>query len=81
MYNNRLDASHHDFLTKLKREHPDLTKSELRFCTYIKIQIPISEIAFFLNITMEGVKKKKYRIRKKINLKRNESLKLYITNL
>jgi len=30
-FNIKLDASHHDFLTKLKIKHPDLTKFELRF--------------------------------------------------
>jgi len=80
-FNIRLDTSHHDFLNKLRIKHPDLTRSELRFCMYIKIQIPITELASFLNISMEGVRKKKYRIRKKIDLKHNESLKLYISKL
>jgi len=80
-YNIKLEASHRDFLTKLKTIHPCLTKSELRFCAYVKIQIPISEIASFLNISMDGIKKKKYRIRKKFNLKRNDSLNLYISDL
>ena len=77
----RLDTSHQDFLTKLQIKHPNLTKSELKFCVYIKTQIPTSELASFLNISMEGIRKKKYRIRKKIDLKSNESLKLYISNL
>jgi len=80
-FNSRLDASYHDLITKLKIKHPNLTKSELRFCMYIKIQIPITELASVLNISMEGIRKKKYRIRKKINLKSNDSLKLYISNL
>lgn len=73
-----LDNLPYDFIKNLKKKHPNLTKSEIKFCTYIKMRLPIDEILSILNISNEGIKKKKYRIRKKITLGRNDSLEFYI---
>lgn len=76
---DRLDNLPYDFIEDLKKKHPNLTKSEIKFCTYIKMRLPIDEIISILNISNEGIKKKKYRLRKKIILEKNDSLEFYIS--
>jgi len=79
LYRVRFNEFHHDFITILKAKHPELTQGELRFCAYLKMQTPVSEIASILGISKEGIKKKQYRIKKKLHLQRNDSLKFYLS--
>ncbi len=69
---------HKDFFKKLKTMHPSLTKSDLKFCAYLRIHLTSSQIAAVLNITHEGIKKSRYRIRKKMALSPKDSLEDYI---
>ena len=66
------------FLSRLKEECPELTKSEIKISTYMKMHLSPAEIALILGISEEGIKKKKYRIRKKFKLCRNDSLDFFI---
>jgi len=70
---------HKDFFNKLKSKHPALSKSELRFCAYLRIHLSSSQISSVLNVTNEAIKKSRYRIRKKLNLTPKASLEDYIS--
>ena len=74
----RFKEVHIDFFNKLKIKHPALTKSELKFCAYLRIHLSSSQIASVLNVTHEAIKKTRYRIRKKLNLSPKDSLEDYI---
>ena len=74
----RFTEVHKDFFGRLKINYPALTKSELKFCAYLRINLTSSQIASALNISNEGIKKTRYRIRKKLNLTRKDSLEDYI---
>jgi len=69
---------HKNFFGNLKAKYPTLTKSELKFCAYLKIHLSSSQIASILNITKEAIKKTRYRIRKKMDLLTKDSLEDYI---
>ena len=70
---------HKDFFNKLKAKHPALTKTELKFCAYLRIHLSSSQISSVLNVTNEGIKKNRYRIRKKLDLSPKDSLEDYIS--
>ena len=72
---------HPNFISNLLKIHPTLTKTEIKFCTYIKINMSSDQIRSLLNISKEGIKKSRYRIRKKMNLLRDESLENAITKI
>lgn len=72
---------HPDFFSNLLKIYPTLTKTEIKFCTYIKINMSSDQIRSILNISKEGIKKSRYRIRKKMNLLRDESLENAITKI
>jgi len=67
-----------DFLKKIKDLHPNLTPNDLRFCTYLRLNLSSKEIAPLLNISTRSVEIKRYRLRKKINLSHSEGLVDYI---
>ena len=74
----RFTEVHNDFFNNLKAKHYELTKSELKFCAYLRIHLSSSQIASILNVTKEAIKKTRYRIRKKIKLTTKDSLEDYI---
>lgn len=70
-----------DFLNKLNTNHPSLTKSEIRLLTLIKIGYSQKEIADILNIAPDSVKKSRSRVRKKLNLPKDDKLTDYLDTL
>jgi tetratricopeptide (TPR) repeat protein len=69
------------FLNALRQNHPDLTSNDVRFLSYIYMNLNAKEIAALLNITPEGCRKRKERITKKMQLAENLSLFDYLTSL
>lgn len=78
IFKQKFSAIHKNFFEKLKAAHPDLTKTELKFCTYLRIHMSSQQIASVLNISMEAIRKNRYRIRKKFGLQTSDSLEEYI---
>lgn len=78
LFNEKFSMIHQDFFPKLKSAHPLLTKSELRFCAYLRIHLSSNQIASLLNVTGEAVRKNRYRIRKKMELDPEASLEDYL---
>jgi len=71
---------HQSFNTYLTSQF-SLTSSDLRLASLIKMNFNNKEIANLLNISAEGIKKARYRLRKKLALETTESLDEYILNI
>ena len=74
----RFKEVHKDFFNKLKEKHPELSESELKFCSYLRIRLSSSQISFALNVSSEAIRKTRHRTRKKINISPEDSLEDYI---
>ena len=59
---------HPGFFINLSKKHPQLSSTDTRMLALIKLGLNNSEMANMLGITVEGVKKAKQRLRKKINI-------------
>ncbi len=70
-----------DFFKKIKTRHPSLTTGDLRLCTYLRLNLSSKEIAPLLNISPRSVEIKRYRLRKKMELSKDDSLTDYILNV
>ena len=80
-FEEQFNLVHNNFIKKLKERHPDLTVGELKMCAYIKMSLSSKEMAPLLNISVRGVETLRYRLRKKINLEREDSLTNYLNKL
>lgn len=69
------------FLKHLFDKHSDLSKSEIRLLTLIRIGYSQKDIAGMLNIAADSVKKARSRVRKKMNLSESIRLKEYLQEL
>lgn len=67
------------FLINLKNKHPELNANDIRFLSYVYMNLSNKEISSLLNITLEACRKRKERISKKMNLTESSDLYNYIT--
>ncbi|TRX72565.1 triple tyrosine motif-containing protein [Carboxylicivirga sp. M1479] len=67
-------ASQTRFYENLKKGFPNLTVSDLRLCSLLKMNLSSKEIASYLNITHRSVEVSRYRLRKKLNLSSDDNL-------
>ena len=65
---------HPNFFEKLNTQYPSLSSGELKYCAYFKIQLSNKEIARLLNVTPKAIHIAKYRIKKKIDLGKDDNL-------
>ena len=70
-----------NFMDKIKELHPDLTANDLKFCSYLRLNLSSKEIAPLLNISIRSVEIKRYRLRKKLNLLHEMNLVDYILSV
>lgn len=70
-----------EFLSRLKTQHPELIPSEIRFITYVYMNLNNKEIASLLNITPESTRKRKERLGKKFNLPEGVGLFDYLSTI
>lgn len=70
----RFEKVHPYFFMSLKETYPDLSKTELRLCAYIRAGMSAKEIAQVLSVRPETVNTSRYRIRKKMGLTSADSI-------
>lgn len=72
---------HKDFNSNVKSKFPDVTSNELRLMALLKMNLSSKEIANILNISPEGIKKARYRLRKKLDITTEDSLQDLVLSL
>lgn len=75
------DEVNHGLLNRLKDKHENLNANDIRFISYLFMNLSMKEIASIMNITPEASRKRKERISKKIKLTNNEDLYTYISQI
>jgi len=72
------NAVHPSFLTNLSFKHPDLTGSEIKLCTYIRLGMSIKDVASVLFQSPDSIKVARSRLRKSLNLDTDQNLEAYL---
>lgn len=80
-FRNYFEDVHKDFNSKVMQSYPEVSNNDLRLMSLLKMNLSSKEIANILNISIEGVKKARYRLRKKLNLTTEESLQQLVIEL
>lgn len=70
-----------NFLNKLKTKHPNLIANDIRFLSYIYMNLSTKEIASMLNIAPESCRKRKERISAKMEIPEDISLYDYLATI
>ena len=80
-FSRYFEEVHKDFNSNVKARFPEVTPNELRLLALLKMNLSSKEIANILNISHEGIKKARYRLRKKLNIQTEDSLQDLVLSL
>ena len=80
-FQEHLFAIHPDFITTLNTEYPNLSTGEIRLCCYLKMNQTTKDIAQWTGLSVRAVENKRYRLRKKLALKKETRLDVFIHGL
>ena len=75
------DQVHGKYLEKLSSNNIRLSPREIKLAAFLRMNMSSKEISKFLNITTRGVELARYRLRKKLNLKREQNLVEFLIDL
>ena len=72
---------HPDFFAILKQRFTGLSQNDLRLCAYIRMNLTNKETARILNVEFRSVQVAKYRLKKKMNLCKEQDLSEFVQQL
>ena len=75
------DQVHGNYLKKLSENNIKLSPREIKLAAFLRMNMSSKEISKMLNITSRGVELARYRLRKKLKLKRAQNLVEYLIDL
>lgn len=70
----------HGILDSLKKNYPDLTEENLRYCALICAGFETDELAILWDINSDSIYKHRTRLRQKLGLGKNQDLKKFFEN-
>ena len=79
-FQQQLEQTHPEFLQNLN-QYQDLNTHEIRFLTYLYLQLNDKEIATMLNINYQSVRAYKSRLKKKLGIDSEISLNKWISDI
>jgi tetratricopeptide (TPR) repeat protein/DNA-binding CsgD family transcriptional regulator len=68
----QFNAMHPNFISALNKNYPQLSQSDIQFCTMCRMNLSTKEISSLFNIENRSVYARKYRIMKKMGLNEND---------
>lgn len=69
---------HPTFMANLRKVHPDLTKGEVRMCSFLVMELTTKEIAMLTSRSVRTVESMKYRLSKKFGITSGQTTKDYL---
>jgi len=72
---------HEDFFKKLHNYSHELSPADLKLASLMKMNLGSKDIASILGISLDSLRISRYRLRKKMNLEKGESLQQFILSL
>jgi len=69
-----------DFIKSLGAAYPELSESDLYFCALLNLKLSYKDLSNILKVVPEAVRKRKYRIRKKMAINDDKELMLLFSS-
>lgn len=80
-FSRYFEEVHKGFNKKVKERFPSITPNDLRLMALLKMNLSSKEMANILNISNDGIKKARQRLRKKMGLSSGESLEAIVISI
>ncbi len=72
---------HNNFDQKIKSIATDVSEKEIRLASFLRMNLTTKEIATMFNVLPDSVLKSKYRLKKKLGLKKDQNLASFLNTL
>jgi len=72
---------HINFYDKLHKLHTDLTLNEIKICAFLRLNMSTKEISAITYQSVKTINMARFRLRKKLNIDRDENLISYLNSL
>ena len=72
---------HKDFLKRLREKLPDLTQAEVRLVCLTKLELGTKQMAGILGVSLDTIRKSRYRLRKKLGLSEEDSIEDIVSSI
>lgn len=74
----RVELMQDDVYQKLHHSFPELSVDDIQLCNLIRMNLSTKELASVLNLSVRGVETRRYRLRKKLGLDREDKLTVFL---
>ncbi len=81
LFEQQFSSLHPGFVQKILERCPELTPTELKVCSLLRITLSTKEIASLLNVSSRAVEGHRYHLRQKLRLPAKTSLATYLSSL
>jgi len=80
-FETRFVNVHKDFFDALNKINPNLTPTEIKICSFIRLNMTSKDIAILTNRSLRTIEGNRTSIRKKLNLNNTDSLTKYLLSV
>jgi tetratricopeptide (TPR) repeat protein len=77
----RFKEVHSDFYAALTEKFPDLTPNEIRICAFLRLNMSTKEISAITHQSVKSIDMARFRLRKKMDIDKDENLIVFLTQL
>ncbi|REG91033.1 tetratricopeptide repeat protein [Algoriphagus antarcticus] len=77
-FKHSFEKVHQDFLSNIQQRTGGLTPAEMKLASLMRLNLNSKEIASSLGISMDSLRISRYRLRKKLDLEKGDSLQQYL---
>ena len=77
----RFKEVHEKFYDELHKTHPDLTLNEIKICAFLRLNMSTKEISAITHQSIKSINMARFRLRKKLDIDRDENLISYLNSL
>ncbi|MCF8461282.1 MAG: tetratricopeptide repeat protein [Flavobacteriales bacterium] len=77
----RFKEVHSDFYDNLSSKFPDLTPNEIRICAFLRLNMSTKEISAITHQSVKSIDMARFRLRKKMDIDRDENLISFLAQL
>ncbi|WP_271769909.1 tetratricopeptide repeat protein [Aquimarina algiphila] len=78
---NRIESQYPGITAQINAHYPDLSTNDIRHCLLIKLNLSIKESAQLLGVSVHAVKMARKRVKKKISIPEDVSLKEHLRDI
>jgi tetratricopeptide (TPR) repeat protein len=77
----KVEQTNHEFLQKLSSQYSDLTENDKQLAILLRLNFSSKEIADLRAVSNKAIEMSRYRLRKRFNLDKHESLTQFLKNI